>query len=94
MGESVGITYTEEYVSGLKNQINELKEQLECLKAKHDLVYSDLLKATEELKKREEKMEALRAEKAALDILYAGRGGMIEAYEYALDAIAGRNNKC
>lgn len=85
----------------LRGKIEELEEELKaeresfaCLKQRHSETEYRLRAVSEELQDIKNKMEALRAEKAALDILYASRGGMIEAYEYALDAIAGRNNKC
>ena len=81
-------------IAELEEELKAEKESFECLKQHHRETECRLRAVSEELQDIKNKMEALRAEKAALDILYASRGGMIEAYEYALDAIAGRNNKC
>lgn len=93
-GENANIMDPDTYIKKLQEELKAEKESFECLKQHHRETDAQLRAVSAELQELKTKMEALRAEKASLDILYAGRGGMIEAYEYALDAIAGRNNKC
>lgn len=90
----VGSEDKDAIINNLREEVCKLNEMCERMKQRYYEADSELRSTKEELRTLKDKMEAIRSEKASLDILCAERDGMIQAYEYALDAIAGRNNKC